>query len=289
MNESSQFHDCPNHPTTTLRIFNTTVARNTGMGLLILLESKCTKRNIEIDQVVVRENNSTTQTGLGALVIMETSSSGSNPRQSMIKVSSTVVTENTGGGVVILIFNNCTTCKCNIEISQVIFLENINSNLSRLGGNFLVFIMGNRVSTTPTHYLRISNCVFQSGVARIGGGACIIGIFTVDMFDNVMNETHEWMSILHSQFIGNTALDGGGLSISVRYSPSINELFHLNALVSTVRVQNTTFTDNVAWFGSAVSISHFKLNSVAAIGLQQFIFEDTSFYHNHQSIDVLLL
>ena len=100
--------------------------------------------------------------------------------------------------------------------------------------------MGNRVSTTPTHYLRISNCVFQSGVARIGGGACIIGIFTVDMFDNVMNETHEWMSILHSHFTGNTALYGGGLAIGVRYSPSSNELFHLNALVSTVCVQNTT-------------------------------------------------
>ena len=228
------------------------MTRNTGHGLLILVDSKCNNHNIEIDQVIFRENyNSTTphfQTGLGALVIMETSTSfDSCPRQTMIKVSNTVVSRNTCGGVAIL--SNCTTC---IEISQTIFVENINSNPPGWGGNLYVSMTGYRIPTTPTHYLRISNCLFKSGMAKVGGGAYIMGRYTVDSFDDVMNETHEWISILHSHFVGNFGLYGGGLAIIIQYSQSTNELFLLNALVKTVSLESTTFTDNVAWSGSAV-------------------------------------
>ena len=256
------------------------MTRNTGFGLVILVDSKCSRYSIEIDQVLFSENNSTLgfQTGLGALVIMETSPIDSY-QQSMIKISNTVVSRNTGGGVGILM-TNCSTCTWSIEISHVTFIEN--SNPSRLGGGLLVFIMGNRILTTLTHYLRISNCVFQSGVAKYGGGACIRGMFTVDGFDDVMNETHEWMSIQHSRFTGNTGLRGGGLAIVIQYAPSSVEL---NVLVSTGYVQNTTFTDNAAWSGSAMYIVHGKLSSLAAAALQQFVFENTSFRHNHLIID----
>ena len=182
--------------------------------------------------------------------------------------------------MLIFIGTNCTICKWNIEISQVIFIENINS-LSGLGGGLRVQIVGTRISTAPTHYLRISNCVFQSGVAKVGGGAYIMVTITVDGFDDLVNETNEWMSILHSHFVGNTGLYGGGLAVSILYSPSSNDLFHLNALVNTVDVKNTTFTGNAALSGSAVYVTHSKLNTVAAAGLQQFIFENTSFHHNH--------
>jgi len=67
MDESSQLqlHGCPNAKTSnqksSVRIFNTTVTRNTGHGLLILVDSKCNNHNVEIDQVIFRENyNSTT-------------------------------------------------------------------------------------------------------------------------------------------------------------------------------------------------------------------------------------
>jgi len=60
---------------------------------------------------------------------------------------------------------------------------------------------------------------------------------TVDGFDDLVNETNEWMSILHSHFVGNTGLYGGGLAVSILYSPSSNDLFHLNALVNTVDVK----------------------------------------------------
>jgi len=52
-------------------------------------------------------------------------------------------------------------------------------------------------------------------VAQAGGGACIVGIFIVDGFDEVMNKTNQWISIQHSHFIGNTGLWGGGLSILI--------------------------------------------------------------------------
>jgi len=147
---------------------------------------------------------------------------------------------------------------------------------------------GYRIPTTPTHYLRISNCLFKSGMAKVGGGACIIVTMTVDGFDDIVNETNEWMSILHSHFVGNTGLYGGGLAVSILYSPSTNDLFHLNALVNTVYVKNTTFTDNAAWLGSAVFVTHSKLNTIVAVGLQQFIFENTSFHHNHLKKSVSL-
>ena len=58
-----QLQDCPNPQTSNqasvLRLFNMTVTRNTGMGLWIYVNSKCTKLNIEIDHVVMNENNST--------------------------------------------------------------------------------------------------------------------------------------------------------------------------------------------------------------------------------------
>jgi len=210
-----------------------------------------------------------------------------NQENITIRVTNTVVTRNTGGGAFIFIFTNCTICKWNIEISQVTLIENING-LSGLGGGLFVQIVGRRVSTAPTHYLRISNSVFQSGVAKIGGGAYIMVAITVADFDDIIvNETNQWMSILHSHFVGNTGLYGGGLAVSITYFPSSN-LFHLNALVNTVYVENTTFTDNAAWSGSAVYITHSKLNTVAAAGLRQFIFENTSFHHNHLKINMSL-
>ena len=64
------------------------------------------------------------------------------------------------------------------------------------------------------------------------------------------------MSILHSHFIGNTGLYGGGLAITIMYLPSNNQPFLSNALVTyMVHVENTTFTDNTAWLGSAVFIT----------------------------------
>jgi len=113
--------------------------------------------------------------------------------------------------------------------------------------------------------------------------------FTVDRFDDVVNKTHEWMSILHSHFVGNTGLYGGGLAVNILYSPSSNQLFDLSALVSTVYVQNTTFTDNAAWSGSAVYVTHAMLDPLAVGGPQQFIFENTSFQHNHRKINATLL
>jgi len=199
------------------------------------------------------------------------------------------VAKNTGGGVEIWIDTNCTTHKWNIEVSQAIFIENINSNPFHFGGGLSVLIMGNRIAAKPTCYLRVSNCVFQSGVSQTGGGAYIMVKFTVDHFDDVVNKTHEWMSILHSHFVGNTGLYGGGLAVNILYSPSSNQLFDLSALVSTVYVQNTTFTDNAAWSGSAVYVTHTMLDPLAVGGLQQFIFENTSFQHNHRKINASLL
>ena len=313
--DSSQFqlHDCPNaqtsNPKSTLRIFNTTVTRNSGQGVMILVSPRCTNPNIEINRVMFSENNSSlgfqTRTKVGgsgvvseggaALNMLGISSFEVCPRQSinhdniMIKISNTVVTKNTGGGVDIWIDNNCTTLKWNIEISQVAFIENVNSDPSHLGGGLCVFITGNRISTTPTCYLRISNCAFQSGVSNTGGGAYILATFTVDRFDDVVNETTGWVSILDSHFIGNIGLYGGGLAIHILYLPSSNELFYLNALVSTAYVENTTFTDNAAWSGSAVYITHSKLNSLAAGGLQHFIFQNCSFRNNHHNINASLL
>jgi len=193
-----------------LRILNTAVIGNIGAGLAIIVNSKYNKFNIEIDRVIFNENNSTLGfqnhtefkraeqlvDTIGALLIMGISSEVCSRRKVdceniMIKVSNTVVTRNPGGGVVITIINNCTTCKWNIEISQVTFAENIKGITSsglQLGGNLLVIITGIRVSTTPTHSLRISNCVFQSGVAMFGGGACIMGVFFVVSFEDKMNE-----------------------------------------------------------------------------------------------------
>jgi len=112
----------------------------------------------------------------------------------------------------------------------------------------------------------------------------------------------KWMSILHSHFIGNFALAGGGLTVITQYFPSnsemfqlysllstayVSEHFQLNTLVSTVQVQNTTFTDIAAWSGSAVYVTHAKLNSLAVGEQQQFILENTSFHHNHRNIGTL--
>jgi len=51
-----------------------------------------------------------------------------------------------------------------------------------------------------------------------------VGIFFVDGFDDVMNETHEWISILHSHFIDNTGIVGGGLMVITEYTfhPAVN-------------------------------------------------------------------
>ena len=69
-----QLQDCPNPQTSNqkrmLRIFNTTVSKNTHQGFKIHVHSKCTDFNIEIDQVTFSENNSTTrgfQTGAGVI------------------------------------------------------------------------------------------------------------------------------------------------------------------------------------------------------------------------------
>ena len=96
--------------------------------------------------------------------------------------------------------------------------------------------------------------------------------FNADHFDDTVNKTHEWMSILHSHFIGNTGLYGGGLAITILYLPSSNEQFLSNALVTyMVHVENTTFTDNTAWSGSAVFITLSKADPLAVGGPQQFI------------------
>jgi len=62
MDDISQLHDYPNLQTdnqkSTLRILNTVVTKNTGQSLSVLINSKCSKINIEIDQVVINENNS---------------------------------------------------------------------------------------------------------------------------------------------------------------------------------------------------------------------------------------
>jgi len=128
-----------------------------------------------------------------------------------------------GGGVKIAIFNNCTTVKWNIEI---------NINLSGSVGGLSVFFIGNGTTTAPAHYLRISNCVFQSGLSSTGGGASVVAAFIADHFDDAVNKTHEWMSILHSHFIGNTGLYGGGLAITILYLPSSNQPIHSNAIVT---------------------------------------------------------
>lgn len=118
-------------------------------------------------------------------------------------------------------------------------------------------------------------------MAKIGGGACIVGIFFVDDFDDVMNETQERISILQSHFIDNTGIVGGGLMVITEYFPSSSELFQLNALISTahvselfqlnafvgtVHIQSTTFTGNSAWAGSAVFVTQPKPSSLAAGG-----------------------
>ena len=295
IDDTSQ-QDCSNSTSnrkSTLRISNTIVTRNTA-GLMIAVGFKC---NIEIDRVIVNENNSTIGSqahnefkgagaasdidGFSGLFIMGSSLEVCPINENMtITVSNTAVTRNTGGGVSILIMTNCTNCKWNIEISQVTFTENINSNPD-FGGGLSVFFWGIRISTAPTIHLRISNCLFQSGVAWIGGGAYILGAFIVDGYDDVMNETNQWMSIVNSHFIGNTGLHGGGLAVIIAYVPSSNILFHLNALVNTVYMENATFTDNAAWSGSAVYIVHSKLNTLAAAALQHFVFENVSFRHNH--------
>jgi len=76
-----------------------------------------------------------------------------------------------GGGVKIAIFNNCTTVKWNIEI---------NINPSGSVGGLSVFFIGNGTTTAPAHYLRISNCVFQSGLSLSGGGVSVVAAFNVD-------------------------------------------------------------------------------------------------------------
>ena len=63
--------------------------------------------------------------------------------------------KNTGGGVEIWIDTNCTTHKWNIEVSQAIFIENINSNPFHCGGGFSVLIMSNRCIYLHSH------CSFQ--------------------------------------------------------------------------------------------------------------------------------
>jgi len=98
-------------------------------------------------------------------------------------------------GVAIVILTNCTTVKWNIEMNQVTFIDNINP--SDPGGGLYVLFTGG-TTTTPTHYLRISNCVFQSGLSSTGGGVSVMATFNADHFDDVVNKTHEWMSILHS-------------------------------------------------------------------------------------------
>ena len=177
MDNSSQLQlqDCPNPQTSNqtrmLRIFNTTVSKNTGQGFKIHVDSKCTGFNIEIDQVTFSENNSTTlgfQTGAGvipggggAFRLQGTSSLKIYPRQSvdhkniLIKISNTVVAKNTGGRVEIWIDTNCTTQKWNIEVSQAIFIENINRNPFHCGGGLSVLIMGNRCIYWHSH------CSFQ--------------------------------------------------------------------------------------------------------------------------------
>jgi len=292
-----QLQDCPNPQTSNqasvLRLFNTTVTRNTGIGLWIRVSSKCTKLNIEIDHVVINENNFTGSRYEAALKIQGVTTfevcprRRINPEKITVKMFNTVVTRNIGGGVIIAILNNCTTVKWNIEMNQVAFIDNINP--SDPGGGLYVLFTGG-TATTPTHYLRISNCVFQSGLSSTGGGASVVAAFIADHFDDAVNKTHEWMSLLHSHFIGNTGLYGGGLAITIMHLPSNNQPFLSNALVTyMVHVENTTFTDNTAWSGSAVFIALTKADSLVIRGPQQFILESTSFRHNHRDRNTSVL
>jgi len=301
-----QLQDCPNPQTnnqaSVLRLFNMTVTRNIGLGLLIYVKSRCTKLNIEIDQVVINENNSSLAFEGGGMVSAHQAAlqihgitsfevcprQSVNPEKIMMKMFNTVVTRNIGGGVEIVIITNCTTVMWNIEMNQVTFIDNINPSDS--GGGLFVLFTGNGTTTTPAHYLRISNCVFQSGLSSTGGGVSIVAAFNADHFDDVVNKTHEWMSILHSHFIGNTGLYGGGLAITIVYLPSSNEQFLSNALVTyIVHVENTTFTDNTAWSGSAVFITLSKADPLAVGGPQQFILESTSFRQNHRDRNTSVL
>jgi len=253
-----QLQDFPNPQTSNqasvLRLFNMTVTRNTGLGLWIRVYSRCTKLNIEIDQVVINENNPSLTFEGGEMVSTSQSQAALkiqgittfevcprrsiNPEKIMMKMFNTVVTRNIGSGVAIVILTNCTTVKWNIEMNQVTFIDNINP--SDPGGGLYVLFTGG-TTTTPTHYLRISNSVFQSGLSSTdGGGVSVVAAFNADHFDDVVNKTHEWMSILHSHFIGNTGLYGGGLAITIVYLPSNNQPFLSNALVTyMVHVENT--------------------------------------------------
>ena len=207
-----------------------------------------------------------------------------NNSENRINISNTVVTSNTGGGVSVYI--NAST-KYTIEISQVTLYNNkITYSPTGVvyGGNLQVTMMPILAETSLFHFLSISNSTLQSGIGPSGGGAGIVVGFADPFQDGTV---YHWMSITNTQFIGNIGEYGGGMAIMIVYPHSSYNLKRIppHKSVGIVHVHNTTFVDNTAWIGSAIFVDNF-LNPLAIGGSHYFTFEQTSFHHNHNDLNL---
>ena len=171
-----------------------------------------------------------------------------------------------------------------VRIQTYIVPDRSNHQAFGRGGGLSVFVKGGAINNV----FHISNCRFTNNKAQWGGGLflefhdnatdnsayitdCILSdnecSYTLEtgtggggmrighyVYKNISNSKHgNYIEIIHSKFLFNSAMYGGGLSVSpaLQYTDIGKEAF--------LKLENVTFQSNFAKLGGALHISAFPL------------------------------
>ena len=154
-----------------------------------------------------------------------------------------------GGGLSIFVKGNASDNAFNI--SKCTF----DSNHALWGGGFFVEFHDDTFNNTIT----VSQSTFSSNECRFtthsgtGGGGIRIGHFENPQAFPVLNQIINDIILIQCNFLNNSALNGGGLSVhsSLKHKAVVN--------VSTIHVINGVFSENVARLGAAMYVNPFSI------------------------------
>lgn len=183
-----------------------------------------------------------------------------------------------GGGLSIMLKGNATGN--GFYVSNCVFQD----NQAVWGAGMLISFL----DVSLNNSLVVTDSVFQNNSCHpkhhhtshgTGGGGIRIGhnILQTQKFDSSGNRVY----ISHSNFTGNAALSGGGLSMS----PSL-QLYKNHSQIVRVNITHCVFRNNMAKVGAAIEVTRFPI--VVRGGEPNIYISDCKFVHNTVLVDRFL-
>ena len=180
-----------------------------------------------------------------------------------------------GGGLSITLKGNATGN--GFYVSNCVFEDNYAIWGAGMSINFLDVSLNNTLVVTDSVF-RNNSCPPKHNLTNhgTGGGGMRIGhsILKTQKFDSDGNRVH----VSHSNFSGNDALSGGGVSIS----PTL-QLYKKHSQIVRVNISHCLFRNNMAKVGAAIEVTRFPI--VVRGGEPNIFISDSKFIHNTVFLD----